>query len=77
MHPAKPEQLQIGGVDGGQNAMTAWNVHSNGLSSLLLTRGTQQFFTAHGRNIFWSVFTIIVSLRSCLVQGAILTTPAN
>ncbi|KAH7367099.1 hypothetical protein B0T11DRAFT_50364 [Plectosphaerella cucumerina] len=61
-------ELQIGGVDGGQNAMTAWNVHSNGLSSLLLTRGTQQFFTAHGRNIFWSVFTIIQI--NCIITSA-------
>ncbi|KAH6695287.1 hypothetical protein F5X68DRAFT_29534 [Plectosphaerella plurivora] len=64
-------ELQIGGIDAGRNVVTAWHVHSNGLSSLLLTRGSQQFFTSHGRNIFWSVFTIIVSLILCLATNAL------
>lgn len=42
-------------------ASSGWELHTQGLIALVRARGLQQFSRQDGRNIFWVVFTTIVS----------------
>jgi hypothetical protein len=42
-------------------ASSGWELHSQGLVALVRVRGPQQFARQEGRNIFWVIFTTIVS----------------
>ncbi|TDZ31359.1 hypothetical protein C8035_v005981 [Colletotrichum spinosum] len=41
------------------SSTSSWDVHSKGLLSLLRARGDRQLFTRSGRQIFWTMFTIV------------------
>ncbi|TEA14924.1 Beauvericin cluster-specific repressor BEA4 [Colletotrichum sidae] len=57
------------------SSTSSWDVHSKGLLSLLRARGDRQLFTRPGRQIFWTMFTIVGDREAAcacydeLVQG--------
>ncbi|KAF8850717.1 hypothetical protein BDZ45DRAFT_731376 [Acephala macrosclerotiorum] len=50
-------------------APEAYHIHSQGLASLLRLRGSNQFFTRRGRNLFW-ITSLFISLSTGLSRLA-------